>query len=365
MRARHVLLVCLLLVVGHAFAAAPANTIDTLADVIGLPAPGPVFVGDDNDIDDSSRLHNDLKKAALQTDSPRRANWAAGWLCAERNDFACALRQWRVAAQSAPQPPRWQPEAYALALWGLGRHEQAVAWYDTAVLGDGSLGEAISLHTRYAAASLDKAAKALYEQWREARAPLRKRVITAVDIDITGRVERVQVLDEQLDPILAQRIQQVIADWPFPPAENKGKPARLSTHVYVEVRGRPDGDQRMVFDVQFMGTGVRAVKMVGPAYPTRSLAHGKEGAVVVLVDINARGKVTKARLEQSSGMQLFDKAAVAAARRWRFAMDQVDGEPVASSTKLPFVFMIGEDADMPPHSHGGSAAMTDRSGAAL
>src|SRR3546814_2967639 len=89
---------------------------------IGLPAPGPVFIADDEDIDGASRTDEDLKSAASQADVPRRAQWAAAWLCAERGDFACAPTHWHALAQSAPNPPRWLPEAYALALWGqIGR----------------------------------------------------------------------------------------------------------------------------------------------------------------------------------------------------------------------------------------------------
>lgn len=345
MRIHHVLRVCLLLVVGTAMANPPTATIDALADGIGLPAPGPIFIADDEDIDGASRTHDDLKTAAGQADVPRRAQWAAAWLCAERGDFACALTHWHALAQSAPNPPRWLPEAYALALWGLGRHEQAVAWYDTAVLGHGQLGFASALRKRYPEALFDSTALALFEQWHRQLAPLRKNVIAAVDIDSAGQVERVQVLDDQLSPVMVQRVQQAIAGWQFTPADNKGKPARRSTHVYVEVRGRPDDAQRIALDVRFMAVGVLAVRKIGPAYPVRALVHGKQGTAMVAVDINAAGNVTQARLNQSSGMQVFDKAAVAAARRWRFRMDRVDGEPVASTVILPFVFMLGVDAD--------------------
>ena len=367
MRIGQVLLGTLLLGIfmGTAFAATPTTDVESLADTIGLPAPGPVYVGDDEDIDDSSRLHNDLKKAALQTDSPRRANWAAGWLCAERNDFSCALRQWQAVAQSATQPPRWLPEAYALALWGLGRHEQAVAWYDTAVLGTPQLGNGRLLPKFYADASLYKAAGALFEQWSQRLAPLRKTVVSAVDIDSAGRVARVQVIDDQLDPALARRIQQVIADWQFPRKEEQPSPSTLSTHVYTEVRGRPDGEQRMVFDVQFMDVGVRAVHQAAPRYPRTALKLRQEGISLVRVDLDADGNVVQARIDKPSGIPTLDQAALVAARRWRFAMDRIDGNPVASYAKLPFMFMIGGESGMPPFSHSRSATVNERSGAAF
>lgn len=365
MRIHHVLRVCLLFVVGTAFASPPTAAIDALADAIGLPAPGPVFIADDEAIDGASRTHEDLKRAASQADAPRRAQWAAAWLCAERSDFACALTHWHALAQSAPNPPRWLPEAYALALWGLGRHEQAIAWYDTAVLGTPHLGNGRVLPGRFFDASLYKVAQSLFEQWSQRLAPLRKTVVSAVDIDPDGRVARVQVLDTQLEPTLARRIQQIVAQWRFPRKQDQTASSLLSTHVYVEVRGRPDGEQRMAFDIQFMSAGVRAVKMVGPAYPTRSLVHGKEGAVVVLVDVNTRGKVLQAHIEQSSGKPLLDQAALAAAKRWRFAMDRIDGEPVASSVKLPFVFTLGTDSDAPSFSNTRRATANQRSGTAF
>jgi len=362
MRMRHVLWVGLLLVVGNAFAATPASDIDALADAIGLPAPGPVFIGDDEQIDGSSRTRKDVKKAARLADLPRRAGWAAGWLCAERSDFACALTQWHALAQSAASPPRWLPEAYALALWGLGRHEQAVAWYDTAVLAAPHLGNARLLPGRFFGASLYSTAQELFVQWSERLAPLRKSVITAVDIAADGQVERVQVLDEQLDPALARRIQQVVAEWRFPRNEDQASPAQRSTHVYTEVRGRPDGEQRMVFDIQFTGMGVRAVHRAGPIYPKAALALRQEGVSVVRVDLDSSGKVLRARIDESSGTPSLDQAAVTAARRWRFAMDRIDGKPVASYAKLPFAFVIGTEASMPPLGHGRRSNANDRAG---
>lgn len=364
MRAR-VILVCLSALMVIDVPAAASESAMALADRIGLPTSAPVFVGDDADIDGSSRESDDLKKAANLATLPRRATWAAGWLCAEHGDFACALERWHAAAQAAPSPPRWVPEAYALALWGLDRHEQAVAWYDTAVLGTAHLGNGNLLPKRYTDASLYKMEVALFERWSQMLAPLRKTVVTAVDIDGDGRVERVQVLDEQLDPTLAHRIQQVVADWRFTPATKKGEPARLSTHVFVEVRGRPDGEQRMVFDVQFNGIGVRAVHRVGPTYPATALSAGKDGMALVVADIDAHGKVMQTHLDVSSGSPLLDKAALKAAKRWRFAADRIDGEPVASSVKLPFVFVIGTDADATPFNHRRDASSTRRSGIAF
>lgn len=366
MRLRQTLLAAVLLCVGVAFAASPSNDVNALADAIGLPAPGPVYVGDDEDIDDASRIHRDLTNSARQSDNPRRAQWAAAWLCAERGDFACALRQWHVAAQSATQPPRWLPEAYALALWGLDRHEQAVAWYDTAVLATPQLGIGGSLPRFYADASLLKVAEALFESWGQRLAPLRKAVASAVDIDSDGRVTRVQVIDDQLDPVLTRRIQQVIADWQFPRKADQPSPSLLSTHVYTEVRGRPDGEQRMVFDVQFVGFGVRPEYMHPPRYPIKARQRRQEGACVVKVDLDTSGNVVHARIDKASGIPALDQAALAAARRWRFTMDRIDGQPVASEARLPFVFTLNADFDAPSRdSNNLKAATKDRSGTAF
>ncbi|GAB3032157.1 MULTISPECIES: energy transducer TonB [Oleiagrimonas] len=57
-----------------------------------------------------------------------------------------------------------------------------------------------------------------------------------------------------------------------------------------------------------------------PHYPIAALRTHREGLVRVRVMLDARGHVTQAHVQQSSGDAGLDQAALAAARRWTFDM---------------------------------------------
>nr|WP_244962520.1 energy transducer TonB [Oleiagrimonas soli] len=57
-----------------------------------------------------------------------------------------------------------------------------------------------------------------------------------------------------------------------------------------------------------------------PRYPIAALRTHREGLVRVRVMLDAQGRVTEARVQQSSGDADLDEAALDAARRWTFDM---------------------------------------------
>jgi protein TonB len=71
----------------------------------------------------------------------------------------------------------------------------------------------------------------------------------------------------------------------------------------------------------------RLARMVRPEYPSEALRTGAEGWVNVSVAITPAGNVVDPRVEQSSNGTLFDRAALAAVRKWRY-------EPFASADPL-------------------------------
>lgn len=64
---------------------------------------------------------------------------------------------------------------------------------------------------------------------------------------------------------------------------------------------------------------LRLVQDVQPSYPTRALARRLEGRVEVMFTVQPDGSVENVRVIQSTHARMFDQAALAAARRWRFA----------------------------------------------
>lgn len=78
-----------------------------------------------------------------------------------------------------------------------------------------------------------------------------------------------------------------------------------------------------------------------PEFPAAARRERRQGAVVVLVRLDADGRVESARLATSSGDARLDAAALAAARRCRFRAATRNGMPVASEVRVPYTFQLG------------------------
>jgi len=65
-----------------------------------------------------------------------------------------------------------------------------------------------------------------------------------------------------------------------------------------------------------------------PVYPRDALQRGQEGWVKVSFTITAQGRIENPAVVSSRPRQLFDQAALAAIRQWRFRPKMVDGKPV-------------------------------------
>jgi hypothetical protein len=63
----------------------------------------------------------------------RQVTWNHGWDLYRAGDAAGALQQWAQLTAGARSEVSWMPPTYALALWTLGRRDEAVQWYAAAV----------------------------------------------------------------------------------------------------------------------------------------------------------------------------------------------------------------------------------------
>ena len=76
-----------------------------------------------------------------------------------------------------------------------------------------------------------------------------------------------------------------------------------------------------------------------PDYPTRAQQYGNEGWVMLSYVVSETGEVEEPMIEDSSGVEAFEQAALDAIRRWRYTPATVNGEPVAQSmvkTRITF-----------------------------
>lgn len=75
-----------------------------------------------------------------------------------------------------------------------------------------------------------------------------------------------------------------------------------------------------------------------PPYPAAARAQRLEGTVVLLVEVDASGRVTGADLQRSCGHAALDRAALDAVRAWRFDPARQDGVAVRACVEIPVRF---------------------------
>lgn len=81
-------------------------------------------------------------------------------------------------------------------------------------------------------------------------------------------------------------------------------------------------------------------ELPAPDYPAKARARGWEGRVVLLLDIDAHGRVVSASVAESSGRTALDDAARDAARGWTFAPALREGAAVAGTLRVPVRFEL-------------------------
>jgi len=77
-----------------------------------------------------------------------------------------------------------------------------------------------------------------------------------------------------------------------------------------------------------------------PRYPVAAVRSGVEGTVMLRIAVDANGVPTDIGYAQRSGNQDLDRAAMQAARDWRFRPAQRDGRAVASTVNVPVHFVL-------------------------
>lgn len=87
-------------------------------------------------------------------------------------------------------------------------------------------------------------------------------------------------------------------------------------------------------------TDVIPVVRVPPNYPRRAKQAGIEGFVTMEVTIRPDGTVSNAKVLEADPPRLFDEAALAAMRRWKFRPKIVDGTPVAQRARQTIEFTL-------------------------
>jgi protein TonB len=83
---------------------------------------------------------------------------------------------------------------------------------------------------------------------------------------------------------------------------------------------------------------IKRTRYVAPEYPRQALANEMSGNVKVTYTVGTDGRVRDAAITASTPPGVFDEAALAAVRRWRFRPFEVDGTPVEAISATVLIF---------------------------
>jgi TonB family protein len=88
------------------------------------------------------------------------------------------------------------------------------------------------------------------------------------------------------------------------------------------------------------------VERSNPKYPSSALFAGKEGWVMLSFVISPNGEVTEPMIEDSSGVEAFEQAALRAVESWKYRPAAQDGESVEQAmTKTRIQFQLEDKPD--------------------
>ncbi len=303
-----------------------------------------------------SRASNRHYGRALQlvtedSDLRRRLHWSRAQSCAELGDFPCAREHWLKAGALSDGHPAWLPAAYAYGLWQLGENQQAIAWYVQAVHANPYLGRGTGAGQVAIGTPLNEVSRKLFSAWAAIHAPTLTTVLVEIGIAQDGRVERVRLVESELEQRLATRVQAAIAGWRFEPPLHEGRRVALGTHAYVDVRGRTNDDGTASFEVQYVRSG--ALPKPGGQhalrYPKEALDRLRQGRVDVRASIRPDGTVERAEVVHSSGHQELDAEARRGVSTWTFLPESVNGVSLPGSIIVPFEFRLedGGETNLP------------------
>ena len=114
--------------------------------------------------------------------------------------------------------------------------------------------------------------------------------------------------------------QSMVRKYTSPQAEESAENFELSTPIVVQ-------------NVAYVDK-----KTCTPKYPRVSRKRGERGRVLVKVFINRDGSSEKVEIEQSSGFNRLDQAAMISAKKCRFVPAKRNGKPVKTLATLPYTF---------------------------
>lgn len=121
------------------------------------------------------------------------------------------------------------------------------------------------------------------------------------------------------------------------PDTGKSEESQTETGAVEQASATSTGSEEPLVESRY---DIRSLNNPKPSYPLAARRRGMEGRVILHAYVRENGQCAEVRLQQSSGYELLDAAALQAVRRWRF-MPALRGDvAVASWAEIPITFRL-------------------------
>lgn len=136
-------------------------------------------------------------------------------------------------------------------------------------------------------------------------------------------------------------IQQKAPDY-APVQEYKPEPTPVATNTASSAQSTDSAPTKAVVTESYSEAKYNAGYLHNPKpeYPALARSRGWTGKVKVRVHVTANGEASSVSLEQSSGHDILDEAALEAIKEWRFEPAKRGDTPVASVVIVPMPFNL-------------------------
>jgi TonB family protein len=153
-------------------------------------------------------------------------------------------------------------------------------------------------------------------------------------VDAEGRVLFPRVIDAH-DPRLGPAVFETLRHWRFEPPQRGGQP--VATRAVAPLIFPASTDR--AFSIADVQDKPKAISRIAPSYPYEAKQAQASGSVVIEFIVTAEGTVANARIVSSSH-RIFEAAALASIRQWRFEPGKINGRPVNTKMQQTIVFNV-------------------------
>lgn len=169
-------------------------------------------------------------------------------------------------------------------------------------------------------------------------------------LDATGKLGSIEWIGTKPnDRLVTAPLEAVIRGWEFEPGKVDGVPAATETGLLLHVELHKTAEGGVSLNIDDARTGAFSLKQDPPAYPREQAMRGVQAHVVVIVKTDGTGQVTSATIGEYEGSNPaarsrkdFEAAALNAVKSWTYRTEQVGGNGLATTLRVPISFCFAD-----------------------